>query len=770
MAERKGRMTSRAAVLALCAALASMTDLTRGASGQSPFPEKEGLVANGTSMAVSSARLSAEFEERIGGPYALEGLVLVVDDCRPDPEVYLDQALVAYDLAPRAGAMYDDAVAWLVCMEPRFVGFFYASDNPHAGVLDAEDASDAMVSPLRDENFTGAFTASMDVVARQLASTAGGAARPVERPAAATAERDGEGFPWPAALAGAAALGGAAWWWRRRDGHGGDVATRAGASGQREFERRLGQLATRLTPESGAVARLVLAYESMGDEVILEVHRRHQAMVARLAALQTKADQLKSESAAEDEGEDEDESRLREPLQELEALESYVREIEHEADHVESLEANAPVLLVEAREAIAAAREAYGAGAEGFDLPPTDAALSLAVTLADEGEAALTRGSRIEAGRAAEGARDVAAAVGAVTRKLREADAVVDEVALLFPRLERYAESSWADVRGNGSEAEESLDAAVAMLSHMAESEPAAFGPDAAAGFLASLQAVLGEIERARRLTEAVRDRLAFLDRARDQSATSLAALEEEIAAARAWMSQSDVDPDVSALPEDRLAEAESILADTRLAMHGPTPDWIQVMRAINEADRIADAALADARSEREAMVGLRRQVEAARTDAAAALERAERYLAAHGRDVPADAPSRVAAAREALTRAEARAAEAERQEDAARAEALRDAVARYGAARQDASAAYDLMAAAVARAESERRSYVPRGSWMGPFVPLPRGPGPIVIGSRGMFGSEDRPRRKSSWGSRPSGAGSGGRSSSSRRGGGRGW
>ena len=51
----------------------------------------------------------------------------------------------------------------------------------------------------------------------------------------------------------------------------------------------------------------------------------------------------------------------------------------------------------------------------------------------------------------------------------------------LFERIDDYAEASWADIRGNGSEAEESLDAAAAQFGRVLEANRSAFGSDAAA-------------------------------------------------------------------------------------------------------------------------------------------------------------------------------------------------------------------------------------------------------------------------------------------------
>jgi len=740
------------AALALALSLAGAGSAAVPVAAQSPFPPRQGLVANGTDMVLSEPRLTAEFQERFA-PHGLEGVIVLVDDCRPDPESYLDLALVHYGLAPHPGGMYDDSVAWLVCREPRFVGFFFAAGNPRADRLDADRATAPMVQALRDGNVTGAFTASFQEVERQL--TAGGA---------------GAGDAGLVAAAAALAAAGGGWLLlRRRRQAAVETGPVSGAEALRDFERRLAALGQRLKPESQALARLVLAHESMGDEAILDLHRRHQAMVERRTALEQRSEQLRAGIAAGEGTGEEIDRHLAEPRAELEALEVYVEQLERDADHAEYLEDRAPVLLVAARGAVEAATASYARDAEGLDLPPAAAAVAVAERLADDGEAALTAGQRVSAGRLAEGAQAVAEQVGALPAALRAADEAVGAVALLWPRLESYAESSWSDVRGNGSEAEESLDAAAAMLGRLAEARPEAFGVDVAAGALASLAEVRAEIERAERLVAAVRQRLAFLDRAREEADGALDGVRAALAAARAHLRQPDVDPDVSPAPDARLDAAERELEALRLAMHEPRPDWIAVLRRAHDAARAVDEAAADVRAQQERMDALRRQLAADKSDAEAALDRAERYLASHGGDVGAEGPERVGEARAALGEAAERAAAAERWEDAARAEALDRAAEGYRRGTRLADTAYDVMAAAVARAEKARPVYRPRSEWTVPRVPASRGPGPIIFGGFNT-GSGSRPSRGSQWGTRPSGSRSGGRPSSTRRGGGRGW
>jgi hypothetical protein len=164
--------------------------------------------------------------------------------------------------------------------------------------------------------------------------------------------------------------------------------------------------------------------------------------------------------------------------------------------------------------------------------------------------------------------------------------------------------------------------------------------------------------------------------------------------------------------------------------------------------------------------------VQSARTDAAAAVDRAERFLGSHRGDASAPSIEQVASARSALARAEDAARAAEAAEDVSRAEGLTAAAAAFQAARDQADKAYDALASEVARAEEARRSEVRRRDWMGPSVPIPMSPWPrggSWIGGGGLGSAIGRSSRPSAWGSGSSGGGIRVGGSSSRRGGGRG-
>ena len=108
-------------------------------------PPVHGIVVNRSREAVDGAALDALFQARIGTPRGLDGLLLIQDGCGDDPEGALDAGLVEHGAAQRAGEMYNDTVAWLICRDPSYTTFSYDVDNPLALYLDPASGGAAMV-------------------------------------------------------------------------------------------------------------------------------------------------------------------------------------------------------------------------------------------------------------------------------------------------------------------------------------------------------------------------------------------------------------------------------------------------------------------------------------------------------------------------------------------------------------------------------------------------------------------------------------------------
>ncbi len=774
---------------------------------QSPYPPLRGYVANGTDIALSEARINNEFQERLADAHGLDGIVLLVENCEPDPEVYLDGALTHYGFADAPGVMSDGAVALLVCQEPRFVGSFWGADSPFADRFDADAVADAMTPGLQAGNFTGAVTSGLDEFVTAIELPEGSAAL-------AGDESDG-----PNPLAGwlLGGLGVAAFLlWRRgkketgsggrrsatgsvdADGKGGNAAT-DDLQPVKDLDTALADLQRHLVPNSTAFARLVGLYQPLGDEAVLALSERHRAMIERRKALESAAAGLVRGAQADPEtGDPQVRRRYAEALEEATALRAYVHGLTDEADHADELVRNAAILAVDARKAIEAGRSAYAADrskAQRDTLPDETTALAVPSLLADRAEAALTDGRRLEAGELAEDAVRIAERIAAFQPQVDTTEARIEEAATAFERIDDHAVTSWADIRGNGSEAEESIVTALDLFNRVLMADAAEFGNDLGDGFSASIEVPYGELDRAHTLADAVVERLAHIEQARADSAGLAESLAAELDEARAFLARPEVDREVGASPDVALDGAAAMLADARAAMTEPQPDWMAVRRLLLAANRSVDDALGGARAEQERMASLRRQLLAAKEEAKAAVDRLAMYTKVHRRDLGAEAGAAMPDVRDLARRAEAAEDAAEQQMEDALSEALRSAAAGWNAVRDRADTAYELAARDVARADERRKQYVPRPSWVGPTVPIPSGrrswPAPRIGGGWGSMGGGlgggwssspgpvIRPSRRSSWGG-SSGGGGGSRGgatrvkpgggSSGRRGGGRGW
>ena len=784
--------TPRIAPLAAVALAVALLPGAPAARAQSPFPPRDGALAVDASIQVSAERLRREYEERLGGLGDLDGLMLVVPSCQPDPEVYLDEALQHYGMAPGPGEMYDDAVVWLVCYDPRFVGVYYSRENPLAEAFDQADVSNAVAGSMGENlangNLTGALVVGIEgLAAAAPAATgdqtaAGDQPQDADAPAAAAEAVADEGsgtpiLPW-LVLAGCG-LGGL-WLWRREQGARQAAAARSAAaadtalSPRAALDGKLGELDQQLTKDSAAFSRLALAYGTISDQAMLEVSRRHEAMLARLAALKGRVGRLPARAA---------DAELAALGAEADQLLAYRDEVAREADHVDMLQEKAAVLAVDARKAIAAAREAYALRipeVEGVTLPPPDQALAIPSLLADQAEQRLSAGDRLTAGRMAEDAATLAARLTAILGRVAALDTRIDEGVALYDRVEAYAEPNWADIRGNGSEAEESLEAALAMLDRILRAAEGAFGGDPAAGFMASLEKVSAELDRAGSLIDAIGDRLSRLDQARTTAVAALDALRKAIQEARGFLSQPGVGTDVDAAPEGLLDEAAAKAEAVVASMGLERPDWMAVLRTVEEAQQAVARALEEAKAQDARLDALKAGWDTARQAADTALDRAEDYLAGHKGEIGADSAGSLDQARSARRDADDAWRRAEAAEDRVRAELLGEATSRAHAARDAADRAYERMSAEVAR-EDERRAYIPRPSWVGPTVPIPVDRrswlpiDPFGQGGGGLsgFGGFGVPR-PSGWGGRPRAStrpmGGGGRSAGTRRGGGKGW
>src|SRR5207237_4719873 len=93
-------------------------------------------------------------------------------------------------------------------------------------------------------------------------------------------------------------------------------------------------------------------------------------------------------------------------------------------------------------------------------------------------------------------------------------------------------------------------------------------------------------------------------------------------------------DPDISQQPADMLKQAADLLRQAKEEVAKAKPNWIQVVALARQANDLADKALADARSQEEAMQARRLRLQTASQQAAASLSRAANFASVHRSDI----------------------------------------------------------------------------------------------------------------------------------------
>jgi uncharacterized membrane protein YgcG len=211
----------------------------------------------------------------------------------------------------------------------------------------------------------------------------------------------------------------------------------------------------------------------------------------------------------------------------------------------------------------------------------------------------------------------------------------IQQGAAVFDQVDEYAESSWEDIRGNGTEAQKSAANAQALWEEAASLN--ALTPDGPQDFERAAQ-LLSEarvyLKRARDLITAIIERLHNLQESQRAAQVEIAAAEKDIEAARSFIARHD--PDITEEPAQAAVRAAALLREAVSEVQRPKPNWIQVVGRAREANDLADRALADARSQQEAMEARRQKMDTVAQQAQASLSRAINYANVHRADVSA--------------------------------------------------------------------------------------------------------------------------------------
>jgi F0F1-type ATP synthase membrane subunit b/b' len=279
-------------------------------------------------------------------------------------------------------------------------------------------------------------------------------------------------------------------------------------------------------------------------------------------------------------------------------------------------------------------------------------------------------------------------------------DAHIAEGRRAFDIVDEFAESTWSDIRGNGSEAEDA--AARAREFWEQATRRNTMEEQDFLGAKEDLDAADQNIAYARQLVDAILQRLKDLEAARDAARQDVAEAQADVE--QGWGFVRSNDPDVGKDPERALGQAEELLKQAGAELARDRPNWLAIVKQAHEANLLADQAIANARSEVEAMNRLRAQAQHAQQVATAEVQKIIQFLSIHGDDVPEASERKITALQSDVQGAYAAIQSAERDEETTRAGDLRDAIARYTALQTSAEALYAEIYAAFQRLDDLRK------------------------------------------------------------------
>lgn len=269
-----------------------------------------------------------------------------------------------------------------------------------------------------------------------------------------------------------------------------------------------------------------------------------------------------------------------------------------------------------------------------------------------------------------------------------------------FALVHEFAEATWSDIRGNGSEAEAAAGRAGQLIERAAQRNT--MQAQDFAGAQADLAAAEQQLGFVHALIEAILQRLSDLQAARTAARAEVAAAQADFDAG--WSYVRSNDPDVGKDPEASLRQAGALLEQANAELQQPRPNWLAIVKQAQQANHLADQAIANARSEVDAMNALRAQAQRAQQLAAGEAQKIAQFVGLHENDLPGDSPERLAQLQAEIQQAYATLQAAERDEEAARAADLRQAISAYTTVEQHAEALYQQLYTSFTRTDQLRR------------------------------------------------------------------
>jgi uncharacterized membrane protein YgcG len=306
------------------------------------------------------------------------------------------------------------------------------------------------------------------------------------------------------------------------------------------------------------------------------------------------------------------------------------------------------------RDAIAAAdgemRGAFEIRQRLDDAEPEDPAtrermLTEIVERAKRAQAALdAQTDRIERLRDLE--RDAPSILGGLPNRIAAVEQRLATAEATMQRLQSYAPSAWAAVKGNVAEARKGLEGAHLAVDRGQAALRGNDRPTAAREASTAQEGVAG----ATRLLDAI-DKLAqSIDDAERRLSEDLRGAQSDLATARSGLAGASP----GAGHEQRLAAAETALQQAAAAAAASPGDPVAALRMVADADRSIEEALAAMREDATQRARLTAALESAMSAANASVDRASDFIAARRSGVGRQARTRLAAAEQLLEQATA--------------------------------------------------------------------------------------------------------------------
>ncbi|MEK9152521.1 MAG: TPM domain-containing protein [Patescibacteria group bacterium] len=241
------------------------------------------------------------------------------------------------------------------------------------------------------------------------------------------------------------------------------------------------------------------------------------------------------------------------------------------------------------------------------------------------------RNAAIAAGNLAKKREGIETNRTSMIRRLNDVQGKIGEGRKTFEEISsKYAEGSWAAIRGNGTEATKRFDAAL----RAAEESGAVANMDRqewtkAEEIIKQGNAWLDEAESFMRSVASLKS---TLETAKADAQPEIDAAQADIDTAVAYVKKFDDDID-DALWDDLKAAAEQ-LKTARQELAAAKPDYFKAVKIAKTANAAADQILKKGQTEHEAAERQRRRAVSSLRDAEAAISRSKEYIEDHQRDV----------------------------------------------------------------------------------------------------------------------------------------